>query len=260
MRRNHCREPIIAKPIVAIPILVIAILLTGCWSKYREDLDYRYSVEQVLSLDEFLSQQMVQFESVRWDSDDTAELRRMITEDNSAAGRKVLEIGTGTGVIAVLCLLHGADQVVATDVHPAAIANARYNAATVDLDSNLDARQVDTGSAGTFAKVGDGERFGLIILNPSSEYDNESVFSTIDSFLDRLPDHSTAGGRCIVASHQTEQIRRWKSGSKSRGYEITVLGERELEPTAEEVFPALLLEIRVPTEQLSGRMASGETE
>jgi len=251
MKQNHYR----------IPIAAIVILLAGCSSKYREDLDYGYSVEQVLSLDEFLSQPMVQFESVRWDADDTAELRSMITNENSAAGRKVLEIGTGTGVIAILCLLHGADQVVATDVNPAAVANANYNAAAIELDSNLDVRQVDTGSAGTFAKIGNGERFGLIIVNPSIELDNVSdPSSTVDTFLDRLPYHLLPGGRCIVACHQGQRINRWKLGSESRRYELTLLGDRQFESTEDNLFPARLLEIRVPAERLSETMAPSKAE
>jgi len=250
MKRNLCW----------ITIVAVAIPLTGCRAKYREDLDYTHSVEQVLSLDEFLSEQMVQFESVWWDSDDTAELRLMITEEKAAAGRKVLEIGTGTGVIAVLCLQYGAIQIVATDANPASIANASYNAATVELDSNLDVRQVDAESVGTFAKVRSDERFGLIILNPGVEFDSESSTAKINSFLDRLPDHLMSGGRCIVACRQTEQITRWKSGSEDRGYELTILGDREFDPTEVEVFPVVLLEIRVPTEQLSDAMAPGETD
>ena len=107
-------------------IAACVMSLAGCPAKYREDLDYTYRVEQTVTLDEFPSTTLVQFESVDWDPEDCAELRALISDDNIAAGRNVLEIGTGTGVIAALCLSFGAKRVVATDPNPAAIANAVY--------------------------------------------------------------------------------------------------------------------------------------
>ena len=55
----------------------------------------------------------------------------------SRADARYLEIGTGTGILGILCLQNGADEVVATDINPAAVANARYNAAML-ADRNGD--------------------------------------------------------------------------------------------------------------------------
>lgn len=46
--------------------------------------------------------------------------------------RSLLEIGTGTGVIAIFCAQNGA-KVVATDINPDAVANARINASRYNL-------------------------------------------------------------------------------------------------------------------------------
>ena len=119
------------------------LAIAGCHSeKYREDLDYSYSVQQTWYLDELGSREIIQFESVFWEPDDTVSLRNLIVTDTIASGRTVLEIGTGTGLLSILCLQNGANSVVATDINPAAVANARYNAAHLEIDQNLEVRQV----------------------------------------------------------------------------------------------------------------------
>jgi predicted nicotinamide N-methyase len=238
-------------------LLVVAgiVVVAGCPLKYREDLDYTYGVEQTLALDEFPSVPLVRFESVDWDADNCAELRAMIGDDKIAAGRNVLEIGTGTGVIAALCLSFGAKRVVATDTNPAAIANAIYNAATLELDDQLDARHINAGHAVSFARVQPDERFGLIIVNTVNDVEHQSDDSIVEALFDQLPQHQKSGGRYIVSSDNREQIERWKFESEQRGYEFKILtdrvvGDRDLETMDSQVFPAVLLEIRVPIEQL----------
>jgi 2-polyprenyl-3-methyl-5-hydroxy-6-metoxy-1,4-benzoquinol methylase len=44
------------------------------------------------------------------------------------AGKRVLDVGTGTGAMALLAAHYGASHVVATDIHPVALLNAAYNA------------------------------------------------------------------------------------------------------------------------------------
>jgi methylase of polypeptide subunit release factors len=69
----------------------------------------------------------------------------------------VLEIGTGTGVVAVFAALAGARRVVATDVNPAAVANARANVAKHGLEGRVDVRHGDV-----FDPIRPDERFDLV--------------------------------------------------------------------------------------------------
>ncbi len=55
------------RPLQILLIVSINLPLAGCPWKYRDDLDYSYGVQQTLSLDEFPSNSLVQFESVAWD-------------------------------------------------------------------------------------------------------------------------------------------------------------------------------------------------
>jgi hypothetical protein len=76
----------------------------------------------------------------------------------SLEGKKVLDIGTGCGVLAVLSALKGANNVVATDIDSRAIDNARKNVAAYGLESKITLVQTDL-----FNKIDD--EFDLILAN-----------------------------------------------------------------------------------------------
>jgi methylase of polypeptide subunit release factors len=230
--------------------------LAGCSRGYRNDLDYSYDVVQTWSLDGLQYGEIVQFETVFWEPDDTVSLRELITEEGCASGRKVLEIGTGTGVLGILCLQNGADQVVATDINPAAVQNARYNAAMLAADVEMEVRQVDQGAPGAFTVIKPQERFDLILSNPP--WENGQVngvadhayidpgFALMDSLLDGLPQHLNPGGRCLLAYGNVSAIKRLKVQAAARGLQFKILDERSIDELEENFLPGMLIEIRVP--------------
>ncbi|MAI69941.1 MAG: hypothetical protein CMM01_03415 [Rhodopirellula sp.] len=226
----------------------------GCRDRYRQDLDYSYGVEQTWPIDEIPEGEFVQFESVFWEPDDTTSLRKLISGEAIVSGRDVLEIGTGTGLISVLCLVNSAKSVVATDINHAAVANAAYNAAMLCPDQTLDVRQVDRDSPGAFAVINADEKFDLVISNPPWEdgvvakpgdhafYD--PGFRLMDTLLDGLPLHLKPGGRCLLAYGNVLAIRRLISESEKRGFSVKVLDDRDLASLSENFLPGMLLEIR----------------
>ncbi len=240
-------------------LLFVQLFGWGCRTRYRQDLDYSYKVQQTWTLEELQFGEIVQFESVFWEPDDTVSLRKAICEDTIAASRDVLEIGTGTGLISILCLQNDASRVIATDINPAAVANAKYNAAILVPDQNLDVRQVSQESPGAFAVIGDQEKFDLIISNPPWEdgvvakpadhafYDPR--FELMDSLLDGLPKHLKPGGRCLLAFGHVPAIRRLKSECEKREFEFEILDDRELDSLDENFLPGMLIQIRLPLSQ-----------
>lgn len=238
-------------------LLCVVVLSVGCRERYREDLDYSYGVEQIWAIDEIADGEFVQFESVFWESDDTISLRKLIAGEAIASGRDVLEIGTGTGLISVLCLANSAKSVVATDINPAAVANASYNAAMLCPGQSLNVRQVDPASPGAFAVIGDDEKFDLVISNPPWEdgtverladhafYD--PGFHLMDTLLDGLPLHLKPGGRCLLAYGNVQAIKRLISEAEKRGFAVKVLDDRDLDGLQVNFLPGMLLEIRPPT-------------
>lgn len=87
-----------------------------------------------------------------------AHLRRL-----DLRGKRAVEIGTGSGILALSAALAGADKVVALDINPNAVHAARINAATNGVADRVEARL-----SNLFSAVTPDERFDLIISSPPS--------------------------------------------------------------------------------------------
>ena len=228
----------------------------GCRQSYREDLDYSHHVQQTWEFDDLNYGEIVQFESVFCEPDDTMSLRKKIVDDRIAANRDVLEIRTGTGLISILCLQQDASLVVATDINPAAIANAQYNAAALVPDEKLDARQTSSDSPTAFATLKSDEKFDLVlscppwqdgvIVKPADHATIDPGFAFTDSLLDGLSQHLNPGGRCLLALGNVSAIERLKVQAEKRNLEFKILDDRELESLESNFSPGMLVEIRTP--------------
>lgn len=75
------------------------------------------------------------------------------------AGASVLDMGTGTGIVAIVAALNGA-EVVAVDINPAAVRCAHLNALLNQVEPAVDVREGDL-----FNPVQD-EQFDVVIFNP----------------------------------------------------------------------------------------------
>ena len=248
-----------ALPVVALSAVVLSAVLTGlcgCTRSYREDIDYSYDVVQTWTLEELKGREIVQFQSVFWEPDDTISLRMLIVNEQAAMGRDVLEIGTGTGILGILCLQNGADKLVVTDINPAAVSNAKYNAAMLIPEVDIDVRQVDEKSPGAFSVIKSKEKFDLIISNPPWEDGTVQTpgeyafidpgFALMDSLLDGLPKHLNRGGRCLLAYGNVTAIKRLMAEAKARSLECKLLDDRSLDDLEDNFLPGMVVEIRVP--------------
>lgn len=90
-------------------------------------------------------------------SHESTSLALELLEDTDVRGRRVLDVGTGTGVLAFAALLFGAREVVGYDVDPAAPFHARDNSALNALHPRL--------FAGTLAALRDRPAFDLALVN-----------------------------------------------------------------------------------------------
>jgi methylase of polypeptide subunit release factors len=118
-------------------------------------------------------------------------------------GKRVLDMGTGTGVLALLAARLGAARVVATDCLPQAVANARLNAARLGLEGLVEVR----GPADLYAAV-PGEAFDVLIFNapwiqgePRTLYETANYdpgYRVLDGFLRGAPDHLLPGGVILL--------------------------------------------------------------
>jgi SAM-dependent methyltransferase len=132
-----------------------------------------------------------------------------VAEQRLPAGASVLEIGTGTGVLAAVLARRGAGHVTATDVNPRAVACARGNLDRLGVGERCTVVAADLWP--------DATRHDVVVVNPpwlpgtpTSElelgiYDDGS--GMLRRFLDGLADHLTDGGEgWLVLSDLAEQL------------------------------------------------------
>jgi methylase of polypeptide subunit release factors len=110
-----------------------------------------------------LDGELAVFRSVFWAAEDTESLRRQIAATPLVRRQRVLEIGTGSGLVALCCLAAGAEYVLATDVNSAALANAWYNAQRLGLSQRLELRLVPPNNPQAFAVIDADEKFDVIV-------------------------------------------------------------------------------------------------
>ncbi len=147
------------------------------------------------------------------------------------AGERVLEIGSGLGLAAVLAARAGA-HVVATDIVPDAVEAIRGNAA-------LNGVSVDVRLGDCYAPVR-GERFDLICSNPpqmptppgreradaAAAADNGGVdgWQILDRIIDGAPEHVAPGGRLVFSIFGFLGRKSAFARLEARGFSPAVLG------------------------------------
>ena len=143
-------------------------------------------------------------------------------------GEKVLEIGTGSGIVSIQCALNGAD-VVCGDINPRAVALARRNAAANGVD--IDVRETDVYSniEGRFDTI----VFNLPYLPVEDEGELAKAWSggpdglgPLPRLLEGAPEHLLPDGRVVVVV--SSLMNRAGLDKTLEGYEVRVLGELPL--------------------------------
>ena len=143
-------------------------------------------------------------------------------------GEKVLEIGTGSGIVSIQCALNGAD-VVCGDINPKAVALARRNAAANGVD--IDVRETDVYSniEGRFDTI----VFNLPYLPVEDEGELAKAWSggpdglgPLPRLLEGAPEHLLPDGRVVVVV--SSLMDRAGLDKTLEGYEVKVLGELPL--------------------------------
>ena len=194
-------------------------------------------------------------ETVFWDPRDTISLRELIRAGGLTEGKDVLEIGTGSGLLALCCLKADAKKVVATDVNESAIENANLNARHLGLADRLETRLVQLDDSSAFSVIKSDEKFDLIISNPPwvnrkpesiDEYAlYDANFELMKSLFDGLQDHLKPGGRVLLAYGCVDAIKTMEKLAKERKFGFIIRDKRKLDDLPEEFLPGMLVEIQV---------------
>ena len=256
---------------LVLPAIVVLVAIVIWWFDRPEDKDRstapaKPEETQAPTVDEFIGEPTIArwepiedfdkdialFESVFWEPDDTTSLRKWIRE-TPIAGHSVLEIGTGSGLVSLVCLKAGATKVVATDINPSAIRNALYNARELGLLEGFEVRRVPRRDPSAWAVIKDDERFDLIISNPPWEdatpedvsafalYDPE--FRLLTSILEGTTRRLKPNGRLLLAYGCVTAIKTIERLAPDHGLQVKRLDDRNLEDLPEVFLPGMLLEL-----------------
>jgi SAM-dependent methyltransferase len=167
----------------------------------------------------------------------TVELVAEALAEVPLAGRRVFDIGTGSGVLALLAAKRGAREVMATDLDPRAVACARENALRLGLSDRVRVLECDLYPEG---------RADLVLANPPwlpaeprtrldrAVYDPDSNF--LARWLAGLREHLVANGQgWLLISDLPERLELRPRGflldtARAAGLELLQLRERRAEP------------------------------
>lgn len=144
----------------------------------------------------------------------------------------LLEIGTGTGIIAICCAKGGA-RVVATDINPDAVTNARLNVSESALD-------VSVRFGNLFEPIKEGEKFDFIFWAhpfnnwPQPEEDmllrsgRDYEYQALAGYVSGARDHLMPGGKLLLGTGDSADIQKICSIAEFNGYNLNVLSEAKM--------------------------------
>jgi len=161
----------------------------------------------------------------------TSDLLGRVVLDEVRAGERVLDMGTGSGVNAILAATRGAD-VVAVDLNPHAVEAARANAERNGVPDRVAISQSDL-----FEHV-EG-RFDLIVFDPPfrwmkpRDWAEASItdedYRALTAFFARVREHLNEGGRILVFFGTTADIGYLEQLIEGNGLVSEIVARRELD-------------------------------
>ncbi|MYM71692.1 methyltransferase [Duganella sp. FT134W] len=192
---------------------------------------------------EYLGKRFHVYPETFWPFADSQPLVRSLRVDD---GDSVLDVGTGSGVIAIHACYLGAARVLALDVNPAALRSARRNAAEHGFSAVMEVRDSDL-----FEQVGD-EQFDVITANlpfrdkaapdvvARSQWD--TGFRTNTRFFQQVTRYLKPGGRIYFAHANFGAPDAVLRLAAEAGLRCELLATGVRTPQAADQFYALLLQ------------------
>lgn len=195
----------------------------------------------------YLGKQFMVYPGTFWPFTDSQPLVRQLQVE---PGDAVLDVGTGSGVIAVHACYAGAGRVLALDVNPAALRSAAYNATLHGYDDVMEVRE-----SNLFQNVGD-EQFDVITANlpfrdkpapdvvARSQWDTN--FETNTGFFEQVGRYLKPGGRIYFAQANFGAIEQTQALAAANGYSVQALGSAAADKAETKKFFVFLIQRLAP--------------
>ncbi len=169
-------------------------------------------------------------------------------------GERVLDMCTGSGVIAVNAAIKGAIYVLAVDVNPNSVKSVETNAERYVGDNSYGFRTVvEARCSNLFDLVSPDEKFDVVTINPpfhKMDYTRIEERSTCDpdyivhkGFFSRVGKHLREGGRIYMAQANFGDVDLALDLADKASFHAELIGRRPLRPTIDspEIFYAFEL-------------------
>ena len=163
-------------------------------------------------------------------------------------GESVLDIGTGSGVIAIFACYHGADRVVAVDINPAALRSTRHNAKIHGFGKTIVAKR-----SNLFENIGK-EKFDVITANlpfrnkPAHDLVSQSQWDTNletnKRFFKEVRKYLKPSGRIYFAQSNFGAVEEIKALAKAAKFSFRVINNQSISKNNRETFYVFILKPR----------------
>jgi release factor glutamine methyltransferase len=165
---------------------------------------------------EGVPKQLAVYDGVFWAMGTKNFREYIVTSGGVFKDKTIYDIGTGTGVYALLALQSGSKFAVATDIDPDAVLNAKFNAKHFGVEDKIDVRLVPESNPGAYVVLKENERFDIVVSNPPwfgdkpSDLKNRQTtdenYMLIRSIIKDLDRHLNPGGFALLAIGNTYAI------------------------------------------------------
>jgi release factor glutamine methyltransferase len=162
------------------------------------------------------------------------------------AGEDVLDVGTGSGVLALQAALAGAGKVLAVDWNEDAVENARRNAETHGVSARVEARV-----SNVFSTLGEAELFDVVVANlpdrniPALDLAAAALWDTgfqaQKMFFGGVRKHLQAGGRIYLVTANYPELAEMLRLAEGAGFQVAVAGEKAMPNGDPRTYYSLLL-------------------
>lgn len=178
---------------------------------------------------EYLGKHFKVTNGVFWPTDDSKPLVENYVVNE---GDKVLDVCTGSGVIAIFSAYKGASKVLGVDINPDATACARENAKIHNFEKIVSFMWSDV-----FSAVPQGEKYDVITMNPPfrcsvKAYDEvEATMRDNDlhvhtEFFNGVREHLADNGRAYISQASFGPLGKIVGLASKAGFELKPIGEK----------------------------------